>query len=264
MGNKMINRELLNNVIADPDNDGPRLEYADWCEQAAEKSLVTLAAYIRASVALANLAKDDKSVKQFDLTQRANFYEQRCTDYWRPHFPDYVLEIQLVRGFPECVKVSAEDFLKFADQLYTVAPIRHLDIINLAPVAQALFDSPHLTRIRSLNFERCELEDEHIFQLSQSDHLSCLRWLSVKDNKISQDGVEYLARSDKFASVVYIDFIGNPFEPNEQYSYDNGFVVDSGLPEEGLLIEQKYGHIAWLHHDAKAITDATPDRFTAV
>jgi hypothetical protein len=161
----------------------------------------------------------------------------------------------------ELVGLSAQDFLQTAAVLFTLAPIRHLDLTGVASVAQALFASPTLQAIRSLNLERCGLTDREVALLASSPHLSELRWLSLAENPIGMAAAEALATSTCLPRLAHVRFFKNAVEPNEQYSYDNGFVVDAWLPEDGLALERRHGRLRWLHHDARSIADSVPDRF---
>ena len=213
------------------------------------------------------LARDETSMphgQRVALHNQSDLLLNRHGREWAGLTARLVDTYRFHRGFVEVVTMDASEFLQRAELLFNDAPIRHLDLTGVASVAEALFQSPLLRSIRSLDLARNGLTDDHVKMLAASPLLRALRWLSLADNRISIDGADALARSPLSEQLVYVVFHGNPFEPNERYSYDNGFVVDSWIPDDGVALEQRVGReLPWLRHRARTIEDAIPDRFRA-
>jgi uncharacterized protein (TIGR02996 family) len=68
---------LLQEVCANPDEDGPRLVYADWCE---ENGRPERAEHIRAQVEAARLDEDDP--RRDELEKKAAALEKRHAKEW--------------------------------------------------------------------------------------------------------------------------------------------------------------------------------------
>jgi uncharacterized protein (TIGR02996 family) len=252
------NDQLLRAVLDNPDDDGPRLKYAEWCEQQSDPATKDRGRFIRTQIARIRLTDP---TQENELNYVSNKLEDLHGPAWASPLASLAQSDSFDRGFVELVSMPAKLFLEKAPQLFRLAPVRHLALTGVLPVAHELFGSEHLRSIRSLEMNRCNLGDEEISLLANSPHLQELRWLSLAYNRIGDDGVGEMARSPYLAKLAYANFAGNPIEPNEQYSYDNGYVVDSGLSADGLRLEERLGHLRWLHHQATTIMDSMPDRF---
>ena len=258
----MENPQLLAAVLRAPDDDGPRARYAAWCARQQDEPTRARAAFIEAQLVLARESETLDHRRRSELRLRSDHLVRGYGREWAGLTARLVREFRFDRGFVEVVTMDASDFLLRAEMLFNDAPIRHLDLTGVASVAEALFQSPLLQSIRSLDLARNGLTDEHVMLLAASPYLRALRWLSLADNRISFDGAEALARSPLSEQLVYVVFHGNPFEPNERYSYDDGFVVDSWIPDDGVALETSLGReLPWLRHRARTIEDAIPDRF---
>lgn len=254
----MENPQFLAAVLSAPDSDAPRLQYAGWCADQPDDPTRARARFITAQL---RIARDQATViDRLESDRLANRYGAN----WAGLVAELVTRFRFDRGFVENVTLDAAAFLERAQVLFSETPIRHLDLTGVAAVASTLFLSPHLQRIRSLDLSRNGLTDEHLMMLADSPVLGSLRWLSLADNAIGPLGAQALARSPLSAQLVYVAFHGNPFEPNERYSYDSGAVVDSWMPDDGMELESAVGReLPWLRHRARTIEDSVPDRFRA-
>ncbi|MCH8150052.1 MAG: TIGR02996 domain-containing protein [Planctomycetes bacterium] len=247
-------RELLKAVLAKPDDDKPRLAYADWCDARKDPR----GEFIRLQLKAAKLGRRNGAPYRVEATALASKNRTR----WARGVIMYVDELEFHRGFVEHVETSAERFLDSAERLFQSAPIRHLKLSGSSTTLQQLFHSPHLASIRSLALPYCKLEDRDLEVLSSSPSLAQLRWLSLYQNNIDQSGVEALATSKNLPNLRYVDLDDNPFNPCEQFSHDMGYIADSWLPPEGEELEKRHGRIEWLHRQASTTDDLPPDRFT--
>lgn len=131
---------LLAAIISAPDDDTPRLVYADFLDERSGPGDAHFAAYIRCNVAL---ARGDAETNQ---AQRAVIAEKGWT--WRDNPHSFLRNLipgnrRLRRGFVECVKCSAGHWLAIESELFwhpgqdrpcppTAQPIRELDLIPFA------------------------------------------------------------------------------------------------------------------------------------
>jgi hypothetical protein len=145
--------------------------------------------------------------------------------------------------------------------LFALAPIQHLDLKLPAGVTRDLFASPRLARIRSLDLSQGLLTDIDTRSLAHSQYLGELRWLSLAFNRVSLAGAEALAASKNLPKLSFIDFTGNLVDPVEQYSQDQGVIVDKWLPASGQALERKYGTVPWLHFEARTTREFPPSRY---
>jgi uncharacterized protein (TIGR02996 family) len=259
--------ELLKAVLDDHDADAPRLAYADWCAQQPDEPTIQRAEFIRARIALSKHAQPALASGP-GATQDALILGYKADEAQRQHRATWAAAIARIassyrfdRGFIEYIALPARAFLDHADALFAQAPIRHLDLSGARPLLGELFASPWLGQLRSLGLDDCALEDADIHLLAASPYLHELRWLSLTHNRLHRAGAEVLVSAKNVPKLAYAGFLGNLFEPNEQYSFDSGYVVDAGLPADGRLLEALHGPIRWLHHAATSVSDAVPDRF---
>lgn len=253
---------LLKAVLNDPDNDDPRLKYADWCERQSDEPTRARGEFIRLQIEIARLSNQalDRGDAYHHMHREMNLIDEYRV-FWLAPLAQLANGFEFYRGFAELAVLSARDFLDRATQLFALAPIRHLDITNITSVADEFFASPHLSQIRSLRMDNCSLLDSHLQLLAASDNVGELRWLSVRDNLIGLDGAEALATSTHLKHLVYANFTGNPVDPCEELGMDGEIVVAAWLPEAGQTLESRHGNIVWLHRDGMTISDYHPSRF---
>lgn len=257
----MIDNILLVAASKNPDEIQCRLDIANWCEHANSVELKAVADLIRAQCELSALPAHDNSVRAAKLRIKVSALEPYCIKYWAAHIPSYLRHFKLRGGLPEKVDLNADDFIRFGRDLLAKYPIRHMDILGGLSCTKHFFSSDLLLSIHSLSLADCHLTDADALNMASSRKLKNIRWLFLGGNPISQMGVEELLKSKLLLNIKYIGFTGNTFDPNEQYSYDNGFVVDAGLPEDGQLLEAKLGRTAWLRQNARTFNDSVPDRY---
>lgn len=108
------------------------------------------------------------------------------------------------RGFPEGVTLNAADFVHVAPALYAVAPILDLELSNVAGVADELFDSPFLARIRSINFVGADVTPAVVERIARSPFLGNLAWLNLYGQPCGLAGIEALAASTSLPSLSWV------------------------------------------------------------
>src|SRR3712207_3150772 len=124
------NDALLRAILDSPEDDAPRLVYADWLEEQGDPER---AEFIRLQVALAALQPADPGAAEL---------RRRCNELlagpgrrgrWAPRLPRGVGHPEFRRGFVEEVRCRAEDFLRHADRLFALLPLRHLNVGETGP-----------------------------------------------------------------------------------------------------------------------------------
>jgi len=134
--------------------------------------------------------------------------------------------------------------------LFNKTPIRHLNLTSVEPVADELFQSPHLCKIITLALAECKLTDSHMKLLAESPYLGELPWLSLVLNNIGMTGAEYLAQSEGLGKLSYVNLYGNEVDPTEYLVVDQGVILERILPGEGEELEARFGPIYWLNSES--------------
>jgi uncharacterized protein (TIGR02996 family) len=136
--------DLLAAVLAAPDDDGPRLVYADWLDEHGD---LTRAEFIRLQIAIPHFPRRTPGV--YDRDEMAALSREKLLLHnFGPHWlgplraPSEPLEgktthAQFSRGFVESVWIRASTFLNRGTRLTNLVPLREL----------------HITRLRENDFE---------------------------------------------------------------------------------------------------------------
>lgn len=241
---------LLQAVLDAPDDDGPRLDYARWCDAQGDAVSAARAELVRIQIDLAHTSPEVfASGRAFVAQQRAKDLVHLHGATWAGAIAGLCDAYQFVRGFVGWIEISARRFLADGDVIMALAPVQHLDLKDIRDADESLFDAPNLLHIRSLSMDACGLHDIHLQMLAASPYAADLRWLSVADNHLTIAAAEALAASPHLGNLVFADFRSNPTDPVEQLGYDSGVVVASFMPPEGQALEARFGPKAWLHRD---------------
>lgn len=251
--------ELLKLVLAKPDDDAPRLAYAEWCAAQPDPVWKARAELIRLQLAASRHG------------QRFGGPAAGARQLIAIHGPRWIasggltplaLDAEFVRGFPECVTVKARTWMEKAPELRAMAPIRHLNLVGCIGNFPEAIQSETMEGIRSISIRQQGIVDSDLEALATSLHLHSLRWLSVAENAVTEAGAVAIAVTQRLPELRWVNFHENPFDPNERYSHDQGAVVESWLPPDGEALERRFGRLRWLRSGAENIYDTEPDRFT--
>src|SRR5262245_16841501 len=109
---------FLQAVIESPDDDGPRLMFADWLDERGESGR---AEFIRVQIDRARLPDDDPRQSELEARELRLLHEHAPA--WRPDNP-LASVVRFDRGFIDDVAADADDILRHGPDLFRVAPIR--------------------------------------------------------------------------------------------------------------------------------------------
>jgi uncharacterized protein (TIGR02996 family) len=139
-GSKAERDALMAAIIADPDDDTPRLVYADWLQENGDEAR---AEFIR-----------------LQCPPRGG-YDGREWDLWAQFGRRWVAELPVirglqwsllfVRGFPTVTVKSGATLARNAEAVWAASPVEHLTLTGYDPAAIAkLAACPYLARVRTL------------------------------------------------------------------------------------------------------------------
>ncbi|MFT3699676.1 MAG: hypothetical protein QM831_41390 [Kofleriaceae bacterium] len=240
-------------VLADPDSDPARMALAKILSAAGDPQGELIAAQTEA---VNELRKYGPTPDWKRLTARANELTAKLgydiATQVRP-LADHPI---ILRGLVEGVTLAASKFLSIAPQLYKVAPIRQVILVDTGAAIKDIAASPYLDQLVSINFynrsKSAGIGDAGARALAGSPHVRKLKRLGLNNNDIGADGVDAIAGSKNLANLIYVELGGNRVpSPVEGYGVDgaSGLVVREGahLEASGAALEAKYGRIEWLH-----------------
>lgn len=190
-----------------PDDNAPRLIYADWLEEQGGAARAARADFIRIQCRLDELPDDDPARDRLEdeATDLLAEYEAEWTQLLHGIAEDW----RFVRGFLEHIRIRGENLLTHAETLFDFAPLRSLHLLIPRNDVPHLAACPQLRWVSSLDFSRCQLNDRSLQQLLVSPHLERLNALNLDGNDINMPGVRALIRSPLFHHLQRLDLSRN-------------------------------------------------------
>jgi uncharacterized protein (TIGR02996 family) len=222
----MTHGDFMRAIRAAPDDDGPRLVYADWLEENGEPAR---AEFIRVQCARARLPAGD--ARAGDLNGRAQALLAENWEAWvgllrrvagrsagltgetwilGDYHPDGRWRFR--RGFVEELSLTPDVLLEHADELFGVAPLRRLNLWRAGPSVPALARLPHLAGVEALEFSDPWdnlVRADGMAALAASPHLRRLTSLNLSRNDIADAGAAALAGAPWLAGLRALNLVEN-------------------------------------------------------
>jgi uncharacterized protein (TIGR02996 family) len=256
----MTHDEAFIEAIAEsPDDEGLRLIYADWLEDQGESDRAEL---IQVECALAKhlaaapnrhpleyrarrlLCVSDGVFKfeghlSSDLEARDHELLSAHAGQWSEPLRRFVEYVGFRRGFVEEVGMRGRTFLDSAEEMFRLAPIRHITFSRVPPVfmptlasspylaglsslslahnrigprsARCLAESPHAAGLTTLDLTHCRIGDAGLKALVSSPYLTRLAALHLGNNDLGEASVRLLASSPNLPGLAYLSIGCNRF-----------------------------------------------------
>ncbi|HTU91215.1 MAG TPA: TIGR02996 domain-containing protein [Gemmataceae bacterium] len=209
-----------------PADDAPRLIFADWLE---EHGQADRAEFIRVQCRLARLS-DEEPDQPILLPRAEGLLRKHWNEWvgplraivgpWRDRYgerwmgeeyhPDGLRRFQ--RGFVDVLALDAEDFLRHAEHLKRLVPLRELRLWRAGRCADHLAKEPELAGLSVLSFTDyydAPLTAAEAVALALSPYLYGLSALYLGRNSLGDKGVEALARAPWLEHVTVLDLSDN-------------------------------------------------------
>jgi uncharacterized protein (TIGR02996 family) len=236
---------LLAAIAAHPEEDTPRLMYADWLDEHGQP---LRAEFIRVQIELAqkehlSRAELNRYVPLFRRNEELldNHHAELLgplADLWNE------VRVEFRRGFLASVDLRADQFVTHADELAALKPLPEIVLRDVAASLDLLADvSPHMAlvtsahmqhqrrpyptaltpadvwnvfvecwpwdRLKELNLEECRIADNGMARLVQSQNLEVLTCLDVSANDLTDAGVDSLLDSPLPRHFTHLVLGGN-------------------------------------------------------
>jgi uncharacterized protein (TIGR02996 family) len=211
-----------------PDDDAPRLIYADWLE---EHGQADRAEFIRIQCQFARLLVTGPKPDMGGLLSRT-------VDLLREHWSEWVGPLRAIvgpwgdrygerwmveeyhfdglhrfqRGFVDSLSLDTEDYLRNVEELRRLTPLRELRLWGAGRCARRLAKEPELAGLSVLSFTdyySAPLTAKDMAALAKSPYLDRLTALYLGGNSLGDDGVEALARTPWLSHVTVLDLSDN-------------------------------------------------------
>lgn len=236
----MLNEQaFLETIFEQPEDDGPRLVYADWLEEHGQTARAEL---IRVQIELPRATPRSRERTALAKREKALLAEHKAD--WFPEFEGWKASHYAVRrGFVDAIEVRGQLFLDKLEEQFRRQPIydvnltavnrdmvlqvarmprltrlRHLGLpqadIDLA-VLREFLASPFLDRLTLLHIPLNAVGSAGLELIAGSPSLANLRHLNVKHNHIGPEGVQALARSAELSNLQWLNLCGNHHRPSD-------------------------------------------------
>jgi uncharacterized protein (TIGR02996 family) len=215
----MIEDAFLQSVIESPDDDTPRLVYADWLMEQDDRTRAARAEFIQVQCAIdrgLHPERDwrdwiDAALRMPALRQRERALLAEFGGAWRGPLSSIPCLVELSRGFVEAVTIADVVLERHADTLFWAAPVRRLrvNMTGYNPNQFRDFAAPYWSQVEHLEFNQNYLSDGHLARLTASPGFARLRSLSLRRGRFSDAGAAALADWPRLAQLELLDLRDN-------------------------------------------------------
>jgi uncharacterized protein (TIGR02996 family) len=215
---------LLGAILECPDDDGPRLVYADFLEEHGDAINQARAAFIRLQCEMARVDRYD--ARWPGLAREASAMLKHYAKRWlRRDGLHRLSEPRFQRGFiAEADFDTPGHFLQAAGSVLARTPLQGVTIQELPyeeddegeidhTQLRTFLTSPHFRRLRKLAFRTVEeLGEEEMGELLAAPALDGLRELDLADNSLDDETIAGLFRSPALSHLEALDLGGNSLQ----------------------------------------------------
>ena len=198
---------LFRTILENPDDDAPRLVFADWLEEHGEEAR---AEFIRVQCELAARAPGDP--RRQILQEREAQLLRLHGSAWLKGFPVQGSRriFSWRRGFVGAITLSIPEWLRVGARLVRWTPLEEVrfDGVVLRDLGR-LAKSPPLGRVARIDLSFKQLDVGALEVLAGIPHLGRLRALKLSDNRLTADGIRALARSPIAGQLRELDLNAN-------------------------------------------------------
>jgi uncharacterized protein (TIGR02996 family) len=237
-----LREALLQAVLAEPEEEAPRLIYADWLEEQGRPEDADRAEFIRVQIELAHATEQTARTKQ--LLKREKELWNAHKAQWLAHLPPHLRNkrgLRFHRGFLEELSLPPASWAKHGARLFGQNPLfrvrlpgpvdRHVvgDLVVIPDLArirelslagcqiiepittlQILFGTPFLSGLARLSLSGCGLSTREVGVLVESPLLGRLAEVDLPHNDIGPGGAQALAGSPQARNLRRLSLAGNP------------------------------------------------------
>lgn len=195
---------LLRAIEANPEEDTPRLAYADWLdENAASESDRARAEFIRVQCELARGVADARQLPALNKRERETVAPY-C-GVWAKQLQVPLGGLRFERGFIVPLYLEAADWIRAANKIAAVAPMLALNLRGNAPPERDIAGCPELQFVRQLTVS----SSRFVAGLSRAPRIQNLHALNVAHGRVKVAHCVSLAKVS-FPELRRLTLTGNP------------------------------------------------------
>ncbi len=226
-------------IFSDPDDDAPRLVYADWLDDHGQPAR---GEFIRLQCKHARLYHEAISVSGDPESERMTQLEKEHGPRWLAEVPELPgVRWGFWRGLPAWARVEGwHVFRQHARRMFQAAPVEYVSfealpvmgarslarsvylerirVLDLAYGAirsirglRALLRSPALSKLQTLRLFHSHFGDEAAVAVANCPHLTGLKLLSMYSSGVDDTGAFALAASPHLPKTCFVELSRNRF-----------------------------------------------------
>ena len=150
----MTENDFLQEILANPDDEGPRLIFADWLEERGDPR----GEFIRVQCELAGM-KERKSRRRTLKTREGELLAKHEKEWLGP-LQSLAKSWEFRRGFVARIKINTRDFIKHGEKIFQWTPVQEVFLTAGPRRVPALAVCPFLARLKALEFNHTFMGDE--------------------------------------------------------------------------------------------------------
>ncbi len=192
----MSEADVIAAIIASPDDDIPRVVYADWLEEQGDPR----ADFVRAQLAMAKA--EPRSKAYFDAWAIATPLEREHAEAWASRVP--ALKNQSYhRGLVRSAAMIASAFVRDNGEVLTHAPVERLRFQRVKDRGAELGACTGLSKLRGLDVAGIKIPEPDLLGLLRSPHLTQLAtFVSGNSDQVSPNVLAALLEGPARASLT--------------------------------------------------------------
>ncbi len=212
-----MDEAFLESIHQTPDDDTPRLIYADWLEDHGDEAAQPRAALIRAQCALERLPPNDpgRPAREAEAAKILKAHGKKWTADLRK--AKLVSTWTFRRGFLDSVTMKAPRFATTGDRLFQLVPmLRAVRFPDASNELRYLTQSPHFSRLAEVDLSKmcscgyCRIHAE-LRTLFTAPVATNVTVLNLADNRLDEAVLRDLISSPQLAGLTALNVSDNLF-----------------------------------------------------
>jgi uncharacterized protein (TIGR02996 family) len=194
---------LFQSVLAAPEDDAPRLIFADWLDENGEPER---AEFIRVQIDLARLPARGKvrTALKARETELLRDFRVKILPWIPPPLRGEHSYFECRRGFLEHIETSTPLFVRHAHELSRVTPLRSVKLRAGESRGDALAKLPVMKQLDELDLDGAAFGDS-LTQFFTSANFPALSRLNLSSNLLGQDALRVFLACGKLSRLTWLN-----------------------------------------------------------
>lgn len=214
-----VDADLMQAIVADPEDIGPRLVYADWLMEQGDPRGEFIVAQCRGEDA--SLGDEERA----EWSRRADALFAKHGRKWKEPFRRAgIRRLEFRRGFVSDLTLNAGRSIDFIEEILAECPLDRLKVRRLKGDVEKLARCPTLVSLRELNLAAADVSGKRAATLLGSPHIGNLEVLIASGSKFGRLGTTAITKV-KWTRLHTLSLANNRLDPHAIE------ILANGLPE---------------------------------